>query len=156
TLPSFTKKEQRKLHTECVTMPLDAHTREVVTKAEYALRMMHRGAALPRCDWGICYDEGIHVRLPHMAGARMLPSLTCLRARMRFESGQNAEAIDDIVAALTLGRHASQDGVLIAVLAGYSIEHRLSETLALYLPKLSAGMIQDLKTRLDNLPQGGS
>ena len=38
-------------------------------------------AALPRCDWGISYEEGIGVRLPHMNGASVLGSLTCLRAR---------------------------------------------------------------------------
>jgi hypothetical protein len=156
TLPTFTDEGQQKLRKECVTMPLDAHARELVTKADYALRMMHHGAELPRCDWGISYEDGIDVRLPHMNGALSLTSLVCLRARMRFEAGKSADALDDIVAALILGRHTSQNGVQIAVVVGYSIEHRLIETLALSLPKLSADEIKKLKTRLDNLPPGGT
>ncbi|HEV3259691.1 MAG TPA: hypothetical protein VG013_22680 [Gemmataceae bacterium] len=155
TLPKFTNAEQKKLG-ESLTRPLDAQARELVTKAEYALRMMHRGAALPRCDWGLPPEEGLYVRLPHVDGARVLSSLACLRARMRFEEGHSAEAVDDIVAALTLGRHTSRDAVLIMTLAGYAIERPLSETLARYLPKLNDEMLKDLKRRLEALPPGGT
>ena len=86
----------------------------------------------------------------------MLATLACLRARIRFEDGHNAEAIEDIVDAMTLGRHVSLDGSLITVLVSYAIEHRASETLALYLPKLDAEMIKGLKTRLDALPPSGT
>ena len=86
----------------------------------------------------------------------MLSALACLRARLRFEEGQSAAAVDDIVAAMTLGRHVSLDSTFIAILVGYSIEHRLIETLARYLPKLKPGMIKDLKPRLDALPPFGS
>src|SRR5439155_3890399 len=121
--PKLTDAEQTKLN-ESLTRPLDAHARENVTKAEYALQMMHRGATLRHCDWGISYEDGIYVRLPHLPAARVLSALACLRARMRFEEGQSAEAIDDIVAAMTLGRHVSLDSTFIAILVGYSIEHR--------------------------------
>jgi hypothetical protein len=154
-LPRFTDAEGEKLIAECLTMPLDAHAREIVSTAEYALEMMHEGAALPHCDWGIGYEAGIYVRLPHGSAARVLSSLAYLRARMRFEEGRNAEALEDIVAAMTLARHVSQDGTLIIVLFGYSIEPRMSETLARYLPKLDGKIIKDLKRRLDALPAGG-
>ena len=106
TLPTLTKAEQTKLNAECVTMPLDAQARALVTRAEYALRMMHQGAALRRCDWGIGWEEeGVGLLLPQGNGARVLSSLACLRARLRFEAGQNAEALDDVVATMTMGRH---------------------------------------------------
>jgi len=155
TLPNLTEAEAQKLSPESLSTPVDAQAREIVTRAEQSLQMMHRGAALPRCAWGINYEDGYYTRLPHANAARMLCRLACLRARIRFEEGRNAEAIDDIVAALTLGRHVSQDGTLIMVLIGYETEARPSETLALYLPKLNASMIKDLKTRLDALPPGG-
>ncbi len=44
-LPRLTGAEQKKLNEECVTMPLDAHAREMVTNADYALKMMRGGAA---------------------------------------------------------------------------------------------------------------
>jgi hypothetical protein len=157
TLPKFSDAEQTKLMAEHLTMPLDAQARESVSKAEYALRMMHHGAMLPRCDWGIGWEaDGIEVLLPQMPAARVLSSLACLRARMRFEEGRGAEAIDDIVAATNLGRQVSRDGSLIGVLVGYSIEARTSDALALYLPKLDPKTIKDLRTRLDALPEGGN
>src|SRR5262249_17741177 len=54
------------------------------------------------------------------------------------------------------GRHASRDGSLPAILTGYAIERRMSETLAGYLSKLDAKTLKDLKKRLDALPAGGS
>ena len=94
--------------------------------------------------------------LPHLEGAGLLSSVACLRARLRFDEGRNAEAIQDLLDAMTLSRHITLDGVNIMLLWGYSIENRVSQTLALYLPKLSAGMIKDLKTRLDALPKSES
>ena len=77
---------------------------------EYSLQMLHYGAAQPRCDWGMSHEEGIYTRLPQAEAARVLSSLVCLRARMRFEAGQGAEAVDDIVAGMILGRHSSLTG----------------------------------------------
>src|ERR1700674_1897643 len=64
TLPKLTDAEQTRLNAEFLTMPLDAHARELVTRADYALKMMHYGAALPRCDWGYPYEEGTDMLLP--------------------------------------------------------------------------------------------
>jgi hypothetical protein len=153
TLPRFTDAEQKKF-AEILTMPLDDHTRQIVAQAEYALQMMHSGAALPHCEWGTAYEEGIYVRLPHGPAARLLCSLACLRARLRFAENRNAEAIDDLIAAWTLGRHVSLAGTNVMLLVGYAVEHRTIETLALNLPKLNAKSIMDLKTRLCALPPG--
>jgi len=155
TLPKFTQAENQKIG-ECLTTPLDEPARKLLTNAEYSLQMLHRGAVLRGCDWGMSYKDGIFTRLPHADAARVLTSLACLRGRMRFEAGQSAEAIDDLLAAMTLGRHVSLDRSLITGLVGYNIEHRTIETLAHYLPKLNAKTIADLKTRLDALPPFGS
>ncbi len=156
TLPKFSDAENKKIG-ECLTTPLDDQTRKMLTNSDYSLQMLHRGAALRRCDWGMSYEEdGIYVLLPHAPAARVLTALACLRGRLRFEAGQSALAIDDLLAAMTLGRHVSLDGSLIAVLVGYQIEHRIGETLALYLPKLDARMTKELRVRLDALPPFGS
>jgi hypothetical protein len=57
---------------------------------------------------------------------------------------------------MTLSRHITLDGVNIMLLWGYSLENRVSQTLALSLPKLNAEVIKDLKTRLDALPKSES
>ncbi len=86
----------------------------------------------------------------------MLSALACLRARMRFDEMRKAEAVEDIVAALTLGRHVSRDGYLVSVLVRYAIEDRIGRMLAIHLPDLNSAMLKDLKTRLGALPQAGS
>jgi hypothetical protein len=156
TLPRLSGAEGQKLIAECLTMPLDAHARQVVTSSEHALALLHQGASLRNCDWGISYEEGYYTRVPHGPAARVLCSVACLRARIRFQEGKKAQAIDDIVAAMTLARHVTQDGTLVVVLLGSSIEPSITETLARHLPTLDASMIKDLITRIHALPPGGS
>jgi RNA polymerase sigma factor (sigma-70 family) len=147
---------EKKLRQECLTMPLNAEAREVVTRAAYALRMMHRGAALRRCDWGIDLERGIELSFTPGDAAQALSSLACVRARFRFEEGKTTEAIDDVLAALALARHVSRDGTLDSLWAGADIEQRIGELLALHLRKLDDRTLRDLKKRLDALPAGGS
>ncbi|PYK09197.1 MAG: hypothetical protein DME61_07335, partial [Verrucomicrobia bacterium] len=128
TMPKLSDAEQNRL-ADYPAKPLDAHSRETVTQAEYALQMMRRGAALRNCDWGVSYEDGVFLLLPQGSAARLLTSLARLRAGLRFEAGQNAEAVEDLVAAITLGRHVSQGGGFIMLLVGYHIEYRVSETL---------------------------
>jgi hypothetical protein len=154
TMPKFTPAEEQRL-ANILTLPLDEQARAIVAKAEYSLRVMHSGAALPHCEWGIDWkEEGVEALLPQMTAARVLTSIACLRARMRFTEGQSTEAIEDLVAALTLGHHVSLDGSLIGVLVGYSIEARVYETLAAGLPRLDARLLANLKQRLDAVPAG--
>jgi hypothetical protein len=153
TLPKFADAEKKKL-AEALTTPLDDLARQILTEAQYSLQMMHYGAAQPRCDWGMCHQEGVFTRLPQAEAARVMASLVCLRARMRFEAGQTAEAVDDIVAGMTLSRHCSLTGTNIMLLSGYAIEHRIIEALALLTPKLDPKMIPDLKKRIAAIPAG--
>ena len=154
TLPRFTDAESK--NAEALTTPVDDLTRKILADAEYSLRMMHYGAAEPRCDWGISYQEGVFTRLPHAEASRVMSSLVCLRARTRFESGQSSEAIDDIVAGMILSRRCSLTGTNVMLLCGYAVEHRMIEALALLIPKLDPKMIPDLKKRLANLPEGST
>jgi hypothetical protein len=155
TLPAFTQAEKQKIG-ECLTTPLDEPARQMLVKAEYALQMLHRGAAHHECDWGISYEDGIFTRLPHTDAARVLSSLACLRARLRFEAGETAAAINDLLAAMTLGRHVSLDRSIITGLVAYNMERRMIEILARYLPRLDGKAMADLRTRLSALPPFGS
>jgi hypothetical protein len=156
TLPPLSQEEQKQLREHGLTMPLDAHVRELLKRSAYALRMLHRGVARPYCEWGMGWEEGIEQLAPYLDGVRVLSTLCCLRARLRFQEGHHAEAIDDIVAALILGRHASQDGIFISILVNYANEERMAETLAPALPRLGREQLKDLQQRLENLPAGGS
>ncbi len=154
TLPHFSEAEQKTLQAQRASLPLDADVGDMVRKAAYSLRMLHRGAALSRCAWDLDDEEGIFVLAPHGQAARLLCALAGVRARMRFEQNKNAEALDDILDAMTLSRHITQDGSLVLLHVGNNIEQHLIDTLALYLPRLDAKTLNSLKTRLAALPRG--
>jgi RNA polymerase sigma factor (sigma-70 family) len=144
--------DEGRLNTECLTMPLDAHARETLTKLAYALRLMQRGADLPSCNWYIDSPMGIDIPYRPGEGALLLGSLACLRARLRFEEGKSAAAIDDLLAAMALGRHVSHDGTINGLWAGYAIEHRASQVLALHLASFDSKTVAGLKKQLSGLP----
>jgi RNA polymerase sigma factor (sigma-70 family) len=147
---------EKRLLAECQTLPLDAEARELLAKSAYALRMVQQGARIPHCDWRSDLERGIEVSLTHGEGARQLSALACLRARLRFAEGHAPEAIDDIIAALAMARHISRDGTLDSLWIGYEIEQRMSETLALDLPRIDSRKLKQLQSRLDALPPRGS
>lgn len=135
------------------TMPLDDKAKALVASAAYSLEQMHYGAALPRCVWAPSMEEdGVRTRLPYLTAARNLAALAVLRIRLRFEEGKKAEAVDDAVDALTLGRHASGDGTLISVLVGIAVDQLVTDVLAEHLPELDAAALKKLAARLEALP----
>ncbi|HVS37985.1 MAG TPA: hypothetical protein VMS17_20665 [Gemmataceae bacterium] len=139
------------------TAPLDDKTKELVAGAAYSLQEMHYAAALPRCVWGASLEEdGIRTRLPYLQGARNLAALAVLRMRIRFANGQTTDALNDAVDALTMGRHASRDGTLIAVLVGIAVDQLVTDALAEHLPELDKATLKQLSARLDAMPPAQS
>src|SRR5215208_1053067 len=57
-LPSRDKK-QDKLLTEWHSVPLDADALKLIEAGGNSLKYMHRGTAIPRCDWGLPLEEGM-------------------------------------------------------------------------------------------------
>jgi hypothetical protein len=154
TMPKLDEKTQP---ADIQAMPLDDKAKALLASADYALEQMHYGAALPRCVWAPSMDEdGIRTRLPYLQGARNLAALAVLRIRLRFDEGKKAEAVDDAVDALTLGRHASTDGTLISVLVGIAIDQSVTDALAQHLPGLDAAALKKLAARLEALPPAGT
>jgi len=152
TLPKFTDAEN-KILAEALTTPLDESARKILNDADYSLQMLHFGAALPKCDWGMSHEFGIFTRIPQADAARVLSNLASLRARMRFADGQIEEGLDDIVDGITLGRHSSLTGTMMMLLTGYAVEHRMIDALALGIPKIDVKVIPGLKQRMAVIPQ---
>ena len=139
-------------------VPLNDDLRKLVDSSRNALRYLHRGTQFKQCTWGLAYESGPYAMLPHLTKARDLARVALLRARLRFEVDETTGAMDDIVAAMTLGRHAGREGViiLISILVNYAIEFQAIETIAEFLPRLSGTQRQSLERRLRELPlQGG-
>jgi hypothetical protein len=135
--------------------PLDEEARKIVLKSGEALQYLHRAAKFDHAAWGIAWEGGPYAILPHISKARELARLAILRAHARFEDGEHKKAIEDVLAAMRLGRQVSRDGVivLIPLLVDYAIEAQCIHALAMHLPKLDAKTRAELKAGLERLPK---
>ncbi len=128
--------------------------KKILKRADAALHYLHRGAKMDHVAWGVAWDEGPYAMMPHLSQAKELFRLADLRARLRFEEGRHKEALDDLFAAMTMGRHLSKEGVivLIPLMVDYAIDAVSVGTMATYLPEMDAKTRADLKRRLAAMP----
>ena len=132
--------------------PLDGPARKLLDDHSTSLLFLRRGAAMPVCDWGLHLEDGPGLLLPQLQKSRDLGRLGCLSMRRHFEEGRPAEAVEDLVAVLTLARHLSSDHTMIAMLVQFAIETVAHHAAAPYLMRLDAKDLQALSRRLDKLP----
>jgi hypothetical protein len=133
------------------TTPLVDPARKLVADSGNSFLYLRRGAALPRCDWSLNYEDGIGLWLPHLDKARTLTLLACLKARIALADGHPADGVDDLLAAMTLGRHIA-DPIMVCLLVDHNIEYNAGDALALLLPKLDAATLKRIADHLDKLP----
>ncbi|MDB5329580.1 MAG: hypothetical protein JWP03_731 [Phycisphaerales bacterium] len=154
-LPGMDEK-QRALVDNVTTGDLDPAAMALINSSANSLKQLHRGAAVRECDWGLHYEDGPMLLLPHLAKARDLSRLACLRARAEFQEGDAAAAVEDLADALTLARHGGQDATLIAILVQDAIEQMAIKVAASNLSGMKSPALQTFSNRLSQLPPGGS
>ncbi|HZL90664.1 MAG TPA: hypothetical protein VFB96_20010 [Pirellulaceae bacterium] len=127
-------KEQEELVGKWTTVSLDdPQVMKLVENSRTSLMFLHRGAAMANCEWGLKYDDGMGMLMPHMSRARDLARLAALRGRYEFERGNWKVGRNDAQAIVTLGRHVGREPVLIARLVGLLIEDLAIDLTAPYL-----------------------
>src|SRR3954471_19114802 len=67
------------------TAPLDSGAAKLLDAGATSLRYLHDGAKQQRCDWGLEYEQGFELLLPHLQKARTLARLAALHARQRVQ-----------------------------------------------------------------------
>jgi hypothetical protein len=132
--------------------PLDDAARKLLDEHKTSLLYLRRGASMPACDWGLHLEDGPGLLLPQLQKSRDLARLGCLSMRRNFEEGRPAEAVEDLMASLTLARHLSSDRTMIAMLVQFAIETTAHHAAAPYLTHLDAKGLQALSARLEKLP----
>jgi hypothetical protein len=149
-LPPRDESQQHRLNVWRTT-PLDDAARKLVGQTEKSFVYLRRGAAQPPCDWSLDYEDGVSLLLPHLDKARTLTLLACLRARIALADGHPADGLDNLLAAMTLGRHVA-DPIMICLLVDSGIEFNAADALALLLPKLDPADLKKMAERLDAIP----
>lgn len=134
------------------TVKLDHEADLLVRSAGQTLRFLHHGAAIPRCDWGLPYEDGFHMLLIHVDKGRTVGRLALLRARQRFEQKEYRGGADDVLATIALSRHLAADRVLISLLVQTTMEEQATNLLARYLPSADAATRAAIRDRLGRLP----
>jgi len=152
-MPSLDEKQETALRDAAEKSgPVSEAAEKTIAQGDSAMRELHRGAKCSRCVWATPLEDGAETLLPHCGKARQLARLACARARLNFQEGRPAAAIDDLAATMTLGRHLATDGVLVSVLVDYAIERLAIETAARHLGDLQPAQLQEFAARLHRLP----
>jgi hypothetical protein len=133
-------KPQEKLLEDWNKVPLDAAAQKLIAASRQSLMFLRRAAKLPNCDWGLDYNDGISLMLPHIAKAKTLALLAALDARNEFEQGHWGAGREDATAIMTLARHVGRDPILICAVVRYRIEGYAIDLIAPYLPELKANL----------------
>ncbi|GIK19361.1 MAG: hypothetical protein DYG93_05470 [Leptolyngbya sp. PLA2] len=100
-------------------------TREAAVKKleelQGAINTFCRAAALEECDFGLDFDHGFELLLPHLGKMRMAARLIASDAVRLAEAGEADAAAARLAALYGIARHVADDGTLIGSLVGVSI-----------------------------------
>ncbi len=144
--------EQQKILDEWSTVSLkDPSVEKLVTESHNSIKYLHRAARLERCDWGLDYNDGVSLMLPHLPKARDLARLAALHARYEMERGNSRALRDDATGMMALARHVARDPIMICVLVRFLIQDMVVDLVAPYVPQLDA-KYADSKAMLESLP----
>jgi hypothetical protein len=136
-------KDQEKLLSEYSSVSLnDPAVNKLLDASQTSLMYLHRGAALPSCDWGLDYNDGISMLMPHLVKARDLARLAALDARRAFEHGNWKAGRRDMTSTMVLARHVGRDPVMIGLLVRLGLEGMVVDSVAPYVPDIKASHSQ--------------
>jgi len=124
--------------------------RSLLTRSNTALSLISHLKPDTPCRWELI-DNGPNTLLPHVSKARMLARLLILQARMDAESGKTEAAVDHLTQALLVARNVDE-GVLVQMLVGDSIESLAADAAQSLLPRLGASSRGRFAEALSKLP----
>jgi hypothetical protein len=137
--------------------PLDKRFGELVSKYDYQFRFLREAArAEVPCDWGIDLTGGPDALLPGLARAKAAAQTTRYRVMWHLQNGRQAEAREDWLAAFTLARNLSRDGVLVSAMVQMASESLLESVVAENFFQWHPETLQQIVSGLDAAPVRGS
>lgn len=135
-----------------VEAAMDDETGRVLGWCGRYLRELHRGAAMPHCDWQVDWSGGPWTLLPHVQNMRPLAGVFILRARYFLSKRQSDFASEDLADALTLGRHLAIDGAVPGFLVQLKLQTSAAQVAADNFDRFDRPALMLLSKRLDALP----
>jgi hypothetical protein len=108
------------------------------------------------CDWGLDLSAGPATLLLHLARAKAVAVAATTRVRWELQHGHQAEARDDLLATLALGRNVSRDGMFISTLVQIAIEAITCNIVAENFGQFSPETLKQLRDGFDAAPARGT
>jgi hypothetical protein len=104
---------------------------DLLTRYDNQFKLVRQAAqATVPCDWGVDMSPGPATLLPHLARIKGIVQAARLRAMWALQQGRQADACEELLAALALGRNASHDGILISAMVQFAAETMICTTIA--------------------------
>lgn len=132
--------------------PASKEGEELSQSLKSSLETFHRGAQFNQCDWGLDYELGYELALPHLSKARALARSAMFeskRARAMQDTPRSWALIGDT---LTLSRHLQTDPLIINDLVSVAIQHLALTEAARHATTDSPEQLKALVKRMDAAP----
>ncbi|CAN5790423.1 hypothetical protein BH11VER1_BH11VER1_23610 [soil metagenome] len=136
------------------TGPFDSSTAHaLLDKQERALSRFRKATeSVADCDWGMAYEEGANLPLPHIAKLQTLSRLALLKAEILFANHQTNEAMDWLLTVHRAARHCGSGDLIIPVLSQFQIEQSVIRVTAAQVLDWDAPSRLEYLSKWKNLP----
>jgi hypothetical protein len=138
-LPALNDEQEKLLDNRATVSVNDAAVAKLLNDSHASLLFLTRAAKLRECDWGLDYNDGASMHLPHLYKARTLARIAALEARRAFEARQFDRAREMTFGMIAMARQCGIDRTLVSMLVCYMIEDMTVDAVAPYVPELGAG-----------------
>ncbi len=149
-LPELSEKDTKLLNNLEKGSGQVVDARSLLKGSKTAMRLISHLTPDTPCRWEFI-ENGPATLLPHLGKARLLARLLVLQAKMDVESGNPEAAVDHFARALLLARNVDE-GFLVQMLVGDSIESLVVDAARSLQPKLGAPSRARFVVALSELP----
>lgn len=131
----------------------DARITKFIETQKTVIELAAAAAALPDCDWGMKYSDGLEMQEPHLAQTRNLAMLILAGARVAATKGDHNLAIDRCLTARKLAVHVASEPTIINLLVGISVEKIASKCIQdiLSCASIKPETLRHLNAQLDQI-----
>jgi hypothetical protein len=118
--------------------------------------LRHAAQSKTPCDWGIDWSGGPETLLGHLPRVKTAAQVARLRAMWDLQHDRQADARQDLLAALALGRNAASDGCLISALVQFAVERIVCAAVAENFNQFTPETLQQLADGFNAPPARGT
>ena len=134
---------------------LTPERRELLARHSRYIDTLIAAAATPDCDWGVAYEQGWDVLLPHLEQMRQTARILRADAVRCVSEGSMIAAVERVRAMLRVSVHVAENGVLLSTLVGIAIGAQATDTAQVLLDsgKLTPAQARILLTAFREVPR---